>query len=84
VRKKQLKLADLYRRDGIYAGSNNAGRVATAVGCALAWVGLVVKPLAVLYDYAWFVGAGGAGLTYWLMMRNTSANPDVNVSAPQP
>ena len=78
VRKKRLVLADLYRRDGIYAGSSNAGRVATLVGCLLAWIGLLVKPLAVLYDYAWFVGAGGAGLTYWLMMRNKP------VSAPQP
>jgi NCS1 family nucleobase:cation symporter-1 len=79
VRKKKLKLADLYRRNGIYAGSNNAGRVGTAVGCFLAWIGLVVKPLAVLYDYAWFVGAGGAGLTYWLMMRSKA-----EVSEPQP
>ena len=34
----------------------------------LAWVGLIVKPLAVLYDYGWFVGAGGAGLAYALVM----------------
>ncbi|HEY8078996.1 MAG TPA: NCS1 family nucleobase:cation symporter-1 [Labilithrix sp.] len=104
VKKKQLRLGDLYRRDGVYAygeragvetvkaktgegafregeaplrervtyrgsGWNPAALVATGVGCALAWVGVVVKPLAVLYDYAWFVGAGGAGLTYWLMMK---------------
>jgi NCS1 family nucleobase:cation symporter-1 len=81
VRKKRLLLADLYRRDGVYAGSNNAGRVATLVGCVLAWIGLVVKPLAVLYDYAWFVGAGGAGLCYWLMMRG---KPLPELSAPRP
>ncbi|HVH47789.1 MAG TPA: cytosine permease, partial [Labilithrix sp.] len=103
VRKKNLRLADLYRRDGVYAygppdgktlgtsgepaayreasspagertlykgsGVNSVALIATAVGCALAWVGLVVKPLAVFYDYAWFVGAGGAALAYWALMR---------------
>ena len=42
---------------------------ATLVGCGLAWIGLVVKPLAFLYDYAWFVGAGGAGLAYMALME---------------
>jgi len=102
IRKKQLRLADLYRRDGVYAygppvgneagtsgepaayrdvsrpagerivhrgsGVNPSALVATAAGCALAWIGLLVKPLAALYDYAWFVGAGGAGLAYWALM----------------
>lgn len=102
VRRKSLRLADLYRRDGVYAygpaagseagtsgepaayreasspeggrtiyrgsGVNMIALAATAIGCGLAWIGLVVKPLAVLYDYAWFVGAGGAGLAYWALM----------------
>ena len=50
------------------SGFNVAAIGATLFGCALAWIGLVVKPLAVLYDYAWFVGAGGAGLAYALLM----------------
>jgi NCS1 family nucleobase:cation symporter-1 len=76
VRRKQLRLADLYRRDGVYAyasGFNRAAIVATLVGCGLAWIGLIVKPLAVLYDYAWFVGAGGAGLMYALLMSKERA-----------
>ncbi|HEU4405750.1 MAG TPA: NCS1 family nucleobase:cation symporter-1 [Polyangiaceae bacterium] len=104
VRRAELRLADLYRRDGLYAygepagnaapaaaeaapaayreasrragervlyrgsGVNTKALVATGVGCALAWVGLVVKPLAVLYDYAWFVGAFGAAGAYELLM----------------
>ena len=40
-----------------------------------AWVGLVVKPLAVLYDYAWFAGAGGAALVYWLLSRGGPGAP---------
>lgn len=81
VRGKRLRLADLYRRDGVYAygrakgrgsGVNVAAMVATAIGCALAWIGLVVEPLAPLYDYAWFVGAGGAGVAYVLLMRGAA------------
>lgn len=102
VRKARLRLADLYRRDGVYAygaiagkeagvsgepapyreaskltpgrvvyrgsGVNVAALVATAVGCAFAWIGLIVEPLHVLYDYAWFVGAGGAAAAYFLLM----------------
>jgi len=52
------------------AGFNGAAIGATLFGCALAWVGLLVKPLAVLYDYAWFVGAGGAAAAYMVVMRD--------------
>ena len=103
VRRGHLRLADLYRRDGVYAygpaageerdaksgdaapyreaappktrtryagsGFNPAAIIATGAGCGLAWIGLVVKPLAFLYDYAWFVGAGGAALVYGLLMQ---------------
>ena len=71
VRGGRLKLADLYRREGRYTftrGFNMNGVYATVIGCALAWIGLVVPPLKVLYDYAWFVGAGGAGVAYALLM----------------
>jgi len=35
----------------------------------LAWIGLVVHFLRPMFDYAWFVGALGAGLTYWIWKR---------------
>lgn len=87
VREKRLRLADLYRREGAYSyggsGFNKTAIGATLFGCALAWVGLVVKPLAVLYDYAWFVGAGGAGLLYGvLMMPERSRQRSVTSSKP--
>lgn len=87
VRKKQLRLGDLYRRKGVYAyagGFNVAAILATLFGCALAWVGLVVKPLAVLYDYAWFAGAGGAGVVYALLMLPERAKLTGATSAPEP
>ncbi len=69
VRKKRLVLADLYRPGGSYPNVRWAGITATAVGCLLAWIGLFVPPLRPMFDYAWFIGAAGSGLTYWLWMR---------------
>jgi NCS1 family nucleobase:cation symporter-1 len=78
VRGQRLRLADLYRRGGAYGGVNHRAMIATGVGCFFAWIGILVKPLAGLYDYAWFVGAGGAALTYGLLMlpaRKELASP---------
>jgi NCS1 family nucleobase:cation symporter-1 len=103
IRKKKLNLADLYRRDGVYAfgekrtsvepksgeagyresagkervryagiGWNWAAVGATFAGCALAWIGLLIHPLRILFDYAWFVGAVVSALTYFLLMRSTA------------
>jgi NCS1 family nucleobase:cation symporter-1 len=72
VRKRNLELADLYRREGAYTyngGWNWRAIIATAIGCGLAWIGLVVPPLRPLYDYAWFVGFGAAGITYLALMK---------------
>jgi nucleobase:cation symporter-1, NCS1 family len=68
VRRTELSLEDLYLPDGVYrysAGWNWKAVLATAVGCALAWGGLVIPALEPLYDYAWFVGFFAAGLLYW-------------------
>jgi NCS1 family nucleobase:cation symporter-1 len=74
VRKKELSLVDLYRPGGIYENVRWSAIVATGVGCFLAWIGLAVPPLRPLFDYAWFVGAAGAGLTYWIWSRLTKAS----------
>ena len=64
VRKQHLSLEELYLADGRYGRWNVAGILATIIGCALAWGGLVIPPLRPLYDYAWFVGFGAAALAY--------------------
>ena len=64
VRKKQLALEDLYLPDGQYGRWNVAGILATIIGCALAWGGLVIPPLRSVYDYAWFVGFASAAVAY--------------------
>ena len=90
IRRTMLALPDLYRRNLAYtytAGFNPKAIGATLLGCALAWIGIVVKPLAFLYDYAWFVGAGGAGLAYAVMMlpeRARLAEVGVGLSASKP
>jgi NCS1 family nucleobase:cation symporter-1 len=78
LRKKQLALGDLYMTEGAYAyngGWNWRAVAATAIGCALAWVGVWVKALHPLYDYAWFVGFGAAALSYWALMKAFRPQP---------
>src|SRR6266699_3518281 len=61
VRRRELRLEDLYLADGVYRGWNLRAIGATAIGCALAWGGLIVPAFRFLYDYAWFVGFFAAG-----------------------
>jgi NCS1 family nucleobase:cation symporter-1 len=83
IRKKQLVLGDLYRTQGAYTyngGWNWRAVVATIIGCALAWGGLLFdksSPMRHLYDYAWFIGFGAAAVAYGLLMK-VSAPPTVD------
>jgi len=72
VRKKILLVEDLYLRRGFYdfsGGINWRAMAALAAGAGLAFIGLVVPSLRVLYDYAWFVGFGMSFILYWMLMR---------------
>ncbi|MEK6324076.1 MAG: NCS1 family nucleobase:cation symporter-1 [Acidobacteriota bacterium] len=74
IRRKHLDLADLYRVRGAYSyagGWNWRAVVATLLGCALAWGGLVIPALRPLYDYAWFVGLFVSGIVYVVLMKGT-------------
>jgi NCS1 family nucleobase:cation symporter-1 len=73
VRRRELRLEDLYLHDGVYRGWNIRAIAATLAGCALAWGGLVVPALKPLYDYAWFVGFFVAGAVHVAL---ASASPD--------
>ena len=79
VRRTRLHLEDLYLPDGAYryaGGWNMKAVVATLVGCALAWGGLVIPVLKPLFSYAWFVGFFASGLLYWaLSARGPQAGP---------
>src|SRR6267143_1229129 len=72
VRKKFLIVEDLYQRSGQYEysrGFNWTAVAALAAGAGVAFVGLVVPPLRVLYNYAWFVGFLVSFLTYFILMN---------------
>jgi len=73
LRKKILMPADLYRRGGQYEysrGFNWQAIAALAAGAGVAFVGLVVPPLRVLYNYAWFVGFAVSFLVYFAFSSN--------------
>ena len=74
IRRRELRLEDLYLAEGVYRGWNWRALVATAIGCALAWGGLIVPALKPLYDYAWFVGFFVAGFTHFALMSAGARN----------
>jgi nucleobase:cation symporter-1, NCS1 family len=70
VRKKILLVQDLYQRNGLYEyqrGFHWQGLAALAAGAGVAFIGLVVPPLRVLYNYAWFVGFIVSFFAYFAM-----------------
>jgi nucleobase:cation symporter-1, NCS1 family len=72
VRRSRLIVSDLYRRNGAYTydnGVNLRAVVALSVGIAVSLIGLIVPPLRILYDYAWFVGFGVSGMLYLSLMQ---------------
>ncbi len=72
VRRRNLNVADLYRRGGEYeydGGWNWKAIVSFAIGVAAALLGLASPPLRFLYDYAWFVGFGVSAALYVAFMQ---------------
>jgi NCS1 family nucleobase:cation symporter-1 len=73
VRKRNLKIDDLYRRGGDYeyrGGVNPIGVISLIAGVAVALLGLAVPQVRWLYDYAWFVGFAISAACYVGLMRN--------------
>jgi nucleobase:cation symporter-1, NCS1 family len=76
VRKKVLLVDDLYQRGGLYEyqhGFNWQALAALAAGAGTAFIGLLVPPLRILYNYAWFVGFAVSFCVYLALMG--SAQP---------
>ena len=72
VRRRDLRVADLYERGGAYeysGGVNYRALLALAAGVVFALLGLVAPPVRWLYDYAWFVGCFVSGVAYVLLMQ---------------
>jgi nucleobase:cation symporter-1, NCS1 family len=70
IRKKILVPADLYQRSGVYeysSGFNWTAILALAAGAGVAFIGLAVPSLHILYNYAWFVGFAVSFLVYFVL-----------------
>ncbi len=78
VRKKNLAPQDLYLRGGQYEyshGFNWQAIVALAAGAAVAFIGLLLPPLRILYNYAWFVGFAVSFFGYLALMKVNQPQP---------
>ena len=74
VRKKRLKLAELYKEDGVYSyqktGFNTAAMVALFIGVFVALIGYWVPALNFLYALSWFTGFIISFVLYCVLMKN--------------
>jgi NCS1 family nucleobase:cation symporter-1 len=78
VRRTELDIGDLYRRNGQYAGVNRFAVIALLLGVLPNVPGFLVQTnviqgeglLVDLYNYAWFTGLAIAGIAYWLLMKD--------------
>ena len=72
IRRRVLRLNDLYLRDGAYEyskGFNWRALIALALGAGTALAGLAIPSVRVLYDYSWFVGFAVSFVMYYAMMQ---------------
>ncbi|GER06541.1 nitrate reductase [Iodidimonas muriae] len=81
IQKTRLKVDDLFASDGVYSakgGWNLAGLSALIIGVLPSLPGFLSATEIIanvpalfqsIYSYAWFVGAGTAGLVYWILSR---------------
>ena len=77
VKKRKLKVVDLYKRNGEYEftnGFNLKAIYSLMAGIFIALIGLLVPTLRFLYDYSWFVGFAVSFIVYLIFMRKSS-NP---------
>jgi NCS1 family nucleobase:cation symporter-1 len=65
-------------------GTNWVAVAATLLGCVAAWIGLAVRPLRGLFDYAWFMGGAVSAGTYWVGMKLTGDPAAMVVPKPTP
>ena len=88
IRRARIDLPGLYRRNGPYwycGGINPRAVIAFALGvlpCLPGFLGIVgvhgIAPFWTgIYDYAWFISLGIAGVSYWIMMmsRRSASHP---------
>jgi NCS1 family nucleobase:cation symporter-1 len=84
VRRRELDVPDLYRRDGRYAGTNPVAIVALVIGVVPNLPGFLASAKLVrgvpalfvaIYPYAWFTGFALAACLYLVGMRGRRQEP---------
>ena len=78
VRRKNLAPLDLYMRRGQYEyshGFNLQAIAALVAGAAVAFIGLLVPALHILYNYAWFVGFAVSFFAYLALVKVNQPQP---------
>ncbi|HLZ90401.1 MAG TPA: NCS1 family nucleobase:cation symporter-1 [Candidatus Acidoferrum sp.] len=78
VRKKMLLTEDLYLRGGHYEYSRGLhwqAIGALGAGAAVAFIGLLLPVLRILYNYAWFVGFGVSFFAYSALTNANQPKP---------
>jgi NCS1 family nucleobase:cation symporter-1 len=82
IRKRMLRLDDLYLRNGAYEysrGFNWRAIIALGIGAGTALAGLAIPSIHALYDYSWFVGfIASFGMYYGMMssLRHADLSPE--------
>ncbi|MGH9744390.1 MAG: NCS1 family nucleobase:cation symporter-1, partial [Candidatus Acidiferrum sp.] len=77
IRHKNLSAEDLYRRRGRYEYSRGVSWraiLSLLAGIGVAFIGLFIPQLHVLYNYAWFVGFA-VSFCFYLVLMSRKANP---------
>jgi len=72
IRRRELRVDNLYLRGGLYEysrGFNWRAVAALALGAGTALAGLASPSLGALYDYSWFVGFAVSFVVYYALMR---------------
>ena len=75
IRKKNLNLADLFKKEGEYSfnnGINNAAIIALAIGVLSALIGYWIPSLSFFYNLSWFTGFLISFLIYYVLMKKKS------------
>src|SRR5271169_6566490 len=73
IRRRVLRVEDLYLRGGLYEysrGFNWKAVAALVLGAGTALAGLAIPSMRALYDYSWFVGFLVSFVTYYAMMHS--------------
>jgi len=82
VRSRQYDLDAFYSKSGEYAyqgGWNIKALVALGLGLTVAFIGLVIPALQVLYTYSWFLGISVGFVSYAMMMWSTRSRVSFNL-----